>query len=88
MQVSVLTRKERRGEDDVPHPALTVDLRVETAGHVSRHAAGQSVQDDGGGVDGAVVVHVEHSEQRHEDDACWTTDGSVLQQKEKKIYIF
>lgn len=68
--VWVLTRKERWGEDDVPHPALAVDLRVEAAGYISWHTAGQSVQHDGSRVDGAVVVHVEHSQQRHDDDSC------------------
>lgn len=65
-----LTGEERRGEDDVPHPALAADLRVEAARHVSGHAAGQGVHHDGGRVDGAVVVHVEHAEERHDDDAC------------------
>ena len=64
-----LTGEERRGEDDVPHPALAVDLCVEAARHVARHAAGQRVQDDGCRVDGAVAVHVEHSQQSHEDDS-------------------
>lgn len=64
----MLTGEERRGEDDVPHPALAVDLRVEAAGHVARHAAGQGVQHDGRRVDGAVAVHVKHSQQRHDDD--------------------
>ncbi len=65
-----LTGEERRGEDDVPHPALAVDLRVEAARHVARHAAGQSVQDDGCRVDGAVAVHIEHPQQRHDNDSC------------------
>lgn len=56
-----LTREERRGEDDVPHPALAVDLCVEAARDVTRHTAGQSVQDDGCRVDGTVAMHVEHS---------------------------
>lgn len=63
------TGEERRGQDDVPRPALAVDLRVEAAGDVTRHAAGQSVQDDGRRVDGAVAVHVEHPQQRHDDDS-------------------
>lgn len=66
---SRLTGKERRGQDDVPHPTLAVDLRVEAARDVARHAAGQSVQNDGGGVNGAVVVRVEHSQERHDDDS-------------------
>lgn len=64
-----LTGEERRGEDDVPHPALAVDLRVEAARHIARHAAGQSVQDDGCRVDGTVAVHIEHPQQRHNDDS-------------------
>lgn len=33
--VPALTREEGRGEDNVPHPALAVDLGVEAAGDVS-----------------------------------------------------
>lgn len=64
-----LTGEERRGEDDVPHPALAVDLCVEAAWHVAWHTAGQSVQDDSRGVDGTVAVHIEHSQQCHDDDS-------------------
>ena len=63
-----LTGEQAGGEDDVPDPALAVDLRVEAAGDVARHAAGQGVQHDGGGVDGAVAVHVEHPQQRHDNN--------------------
>lgn len=72
----MLTGEERRGEDDVPHPALAVDLRIEAAGHEARHTAGQSVQDDSCRVDGAVAVHVEHSQQCHDDDS-YCNEGSL-----------
>lgn len=62
-----LTGEERRGEDDVPHPALATDLCVEAARHVAGHAASQGVQDYGCRVDCAVAVHVEHSQQCHDD---------------------
>lgn len=65
-----LTREEGRGEDDVPHPALAVNLRVETARDVAGHAAGQSVQDNSCRVDGAMAMHVKHSQQRHDNDPC------------------
>lgn len=62
-----LTGEERWCEDDVPHPALAVDLCVETARDVAWHTAGQSIQDDGCWIDGAMAVHIEHSQQCHED---------------------
>lgn len=69
-----LTGEERRGEDDVPHPALAVDLCVEAAGHVAWHTAGQRVQDDGGRVDGTMAMHIEHPQQRHQDDSCRSSE--------------
>jgi len=63
-----LTWEQRRREDDVPHPALAVDLCVEAARDVARHAAGQRVQDDSCRVDGTVAVYVEHAKQRHDDN--------------------
>lgn len=63
-----LTREETWGEDDVPHPVMAIDLCVKAARDVPWHTAGQSIQDDSCWVDGTVAVHIEHSQQCHDDD--------------------
>lgn len=63
------TWEQAGGENDVPDPALAVDLRVEAAGAVTRYAARQGIQHDGGRVDGTMAMDIKHAEQRHDDDS-------------------
>lgn len=67
---AVLTREETGGKNDVPHPTLASDLPVEVAGHVARDAAGQGVQQDGCRVNGPMMVHIEHAQKCHDNNAC------------------
>lgn len=46
-----------------------MDLCVEAAGAVARHAARQGIKHDGSGVDGAVAMDVKHAKQRHDYDS-------------------
>lgn len=76
---AVLTREEAGGENDVPHPTLASNLPVEVAGHVARDAAGQGIQQDGCRVNGPMTVHIEHAQQRHDNNACRVVVESLCQ---------
>ena len=69
MKGEVLTREKTGRENDVPHPALASNLPVEVAGHIARDAAGQGIQQDGCRVNGSMTVHIEHAQQRHDNNA-------------------
>lgn len=64
-----LTGEEGGGENDVPNPALTMDLGVEATGAVSRNTASQRIQYNCCRIYGSMVMHIKHPEQCHDDNS-------------------
>ncbi len=54
-------RKERSGENDIPHPILSTNLLKEVSRYVTSNATGEGIEQDCSGIHSVVSVDIKHT---------------------------